>query len=160
MPGITALLHTHNDALRLGRALEILYACDELLIVDHASGDHTVHIAREYGASVIEAQLKDSANLYHESAQHPWILCLDPHESVSESLVATLLEWKLQPDSLPQDSAFSVQLREETAQGWTAHTTPHTRLVPRNWTRWHGMFPLHEPSAPILEGEILRFAFP
>jgi glycosyltransferase involved in cell wall biosynthesis len=160
MPAITALLHTRNDALRLGRALEILYACDEILIVDHNSSDATVHVAHEYGARIIEAQPNGALDRYLESAREPWILCLDPHESVSESLVATLLDWKLQPDSFLQNSAFSVQIREETAQGWTAHPTPHTRLVPRNWTNWQGVFPVHAPSAPILEGEILRFAFP
>ena len=37
MPPFTALLHTHNDALRLGRALETLFAGSEILIVDHHS---------------------------------------------------------------------------------------------------------------------------
>jgi glycosyltransferase involved in cell wall biosynthesis len=56
MASITALLHTHNDALRLGRALETLYACDEILLVDHGSRDDTVRIARQYGAKVVEAR--------------------------------------------------------------------------------------------------------
>jgi hypothetical protein len=33
MPKITALLHTHNDALRLGRALDSLRPCDEVLVI-------------------------------------------------------------------------------------------------------------------------------
>jgi glycosyltransferase involved in cell wall biosynthesis len=37
MPQLTALIHTHNDELRLGRALESLRPCDELLIFDHGS---------------------------------------------------------------------------------------------------------------------------
>jgi len=53
MPHITALLHTANDALRLGRALETLRACDEIMIVDHESSDATVRIAREYGAQIL-----------------------------------------------------------------------------------------------------------
>ena len=47
MPSITALLHTENDALRLGRALETLYTCDDILIVDYGSRDATVRVARE-----------------------------------------------------------------------------------------------------------------
>jgi glycosyltransferase involved in cell wall biosynthesis len=172
MPGITALLHTHNDALRLGRALEILYSCDEILIVDHDSRDATVQIAHEYGARVIgartieapiiEAQSGGSLDQYLDSVRQPWILCLDPRESISESLVATLFEWKSQPASSLQNSApaFSLRIREETAQGWTMHPTPHTRLVPRSWRRWEGAFPAPESSAPTLEGEILRFVFP
>ena len=55
MTSITALLHTHNDALRLGRALETVYACDDILIVDHGSEDSTVRVARDYGARVMSA---------------------------------------------------------------------------------------------------------
>jgi glycosyltransferase involved in cell wall biosynthesis len=55
MPPITALLHTRNDALRLGRALEMLLPCAEILIVDHDSGDATHRIAHQYGARIIGA---------------------------------------------------------------------------------------------------------
>ena len=55
MPPITALLHTKNDGLRLGRALEMLLPCAEILIVDHHSADATRRIAREYGARIVTA---------------------------------------------------------------------------------------------------------
>lgn len=160
MPGITALLHTHHDALRLGRALEILYPCDEILIVDHDSRDATVQVAHEYGARVIGMQANGSLDQYVEFVRQPWILCLDPRESVSEGLIATLFEWKSQISLQGSAPAFSVRIREETAQGWMTHPLPHTRLVPRNWTRWEGAFPAREPSALTLEGDILRFVFP
>lgn len=157
MPAITALLHTKNDALRLGRALEMLYLCDGIVIVDHGSHDDTVELARKYGACVVAACKEASPEQYLKSHQN-WMLCLDPHESISEGLVATLYEWKSQPSlSAP---AFSLSLREETAAGWVAHSIAQTRLVPANWTRWHGTLPANDPSAPILEGELLRFSFP
>ena len=53
MPRSRQLLHTENDALRLGRLLETLYPCDEILIVDHGSFDATSQVAREYGARII-----------------------------------------------------------------------------------------------------------
>ncbi len=52
MPPITAFLHTHNDARHLGRALESLRPCDEILIIDHGSTDSTLRVAREYGAAI------------------------------------------------------------------------------------------------------------
>jgi glycosyltransferase involved in cell wall biosynthesis len=55
MPPITALLHTTNDALRLGRALETLLPCAEIIIVDHHSADATRRIARDYGARIVTA---------------------------------------------------------------------------------------------------------
>ena len=48
MPSITALIHTSNDALRLGRLLETLYPCDTIVVVDHRSQDKTLRLAREY----------------------------------------------------------------------------------------------------------------
>jgi len=157
MPAITALLHTENDALRLGRTLETLYPCDDILILDHGSRDATVRLARDYGARVVDAGIGTSPERHLPTASSGWILCLDPHESLTESLAATLYEWKSLP---PAAAAFSVFLREETAEGWIEIPTGQTRLVPANWTRWQGRLPVTDQSALALEGELLRFAFP
>jgi hypothetical protein len=167
MPSITALLHTKNDGLRLGRALETLYACDDILVIDHGSRDATVRVAREYGARVVTATAGTSPAEYLRLAGLPsrnptWILCLDPRESLTEKLAASLFEWKrASPDSNPSAArAFSMFLREETAEGWLQHPAPQTRLVPHDWKHWQGTHPIAEPSALVLEGELLRFAFP
>ena len=57
-------------------------------------------------------------------------------------------------------SAFSVFLREETAEGWVEVPTAQTRLVPQGWSSWKGRFPANAAAAVPLEGELLRFAFP
>lgn len=162
MPRITALLHTENDALRLGRALETLYACDEVLVVDHGSRDSTMRVARQYGARVVSASTETSQRDYCRSASPGWVLCLDACESLSEKLAASLFEWKTESSHSKASTApaFSVFLREETAEGWVEVPTAQTRLVPANWNLWKGRYPLHEPSAPPLEGELLRFVFP
>ena len=172
MASITAVLHTENDALRLGRALETLYACDEILVVDHGSRDGTVRLAREYGARVVGGRHGASAGDYLRAAAAKvtgvgptgprWILCLDPHESLTEKLAASLFEWKSESFHEKGDSAraFSVFLREETAEGWVEVPVAQTRLVPQDWSRWHGKFPIADPSALTLEGEVLRFVFP
>jgi len=160
MPAITALLHTENDALRLGRCLETLYPCDHLLVVDHGSSDETVSVAREYGARVVGARPGAGPVQYFQAADPDWILCLDAHESVSESLAASLYEWKLRATDSPATGAFSVFLREEQKDGWLQVPVAQTRLVPRDWKRWEGHFPCPDSSALTLEGELLRFAFP
>jgi len=157
MPAITAILHTENDALRLGRALETLYPCDDLLVIDHGSRDRTVQIARAYGARVADARTGATPEQYLAASFSGWLLCLDARESLTESLAATLYEWKSLPPSAP---AFSVFLREETAQGWIEIPTAQTRLVPAGWSHWHGRMPVTDRSALALEGELLRFAFP
>ncbi len=158
MPPITALLHTENDAIRLGRALEMLYPCDEIVIIDHGSHDGTIKLAHEYGAHVVEAEARALQERYLQHVHHGWILCIDPREAVTESLVATFFEWKSQ--LAHPSTPFSIHIREETTTGWIARPTPETRLVPANWTRWHGKFPANDPSAVLLEGELLWFAFP
>jgi glycosyltransferase involved in cell wall biosynthesis len=167
MPLITALLHTKNDALRLGRALETLYACDDILVIDHGSRDATVRIAHEYGARVIAATAATSPAEYLRSARLPstnptWILCLDPRESLTEKLAASLFEWKSESidETASAPRAFSVFVREETPEGWLEIPVPQTRLVAHDWKHWQGIFPIGEPSALLLQGELLRFAFP
>jgi glycosyltransferase involved in cell wall biosynthesis len=159
MPTITAIIHTNNDALRLGRALEMLYPCDEIIVVDHASRDKTVYVAREYGAKVIAAKTGALPTHYLPAAGSEWILCLDPRESLTESLAASLFEWKTETVDASV-SAFSVFLREETREGWVENPAAQTRLVPAAWNRWKELLPSNDPSAVALEGQLLRFALP
>jgi glycosyltransferase involved in cell wall biosynthesis len=159
MPPITAVLHTHNDAMRLGRALETLCPCDEILIIDHHSTDGTRHVAREYGAKITLASTDSVNDGFVRKMAIGWLLVLDPRESLTEALSAALFEWKASAIE-PAGSAFSVFRREETSDGWVQHPQPQTRLVPAHWSRWDGYFPRTDPSAVSLDGELLRFAFP
>ena len=164
MPAITALLHTRNDALRLGRALETLLPCDEILVVDHGTHYPTRRIAREYGARIVSAKPDITPGQCLHFARHDWILCLEPRESISEALAASLFEWKAEwkpeSQSVPETTAFAVFLREEAPHGWQLNPTPQTRLVPRHWNHWQGLLPATEPRVTILEGVLLRFTLP
>ncbi|HKU28395.1 MAG TPA: glycosyltransferase [Candidatus Sulfotelmatobacter sp.] len=158
MPGITALVHTHNDALRIGRCLETLYPCDEILIVDHGSSDGTVRVAQEYGARIARAGIEPGHLQARDLAGCDWLLCLDARESLTESLAASLYEWKT--ESPAANSAFSIFVREETAEGWIENPRPQTRLVRSIWDEWQGRLPANEGSACTLEGDLLRFVLP
>jgi glycosyltransferase involved in cell wall biosynthesis len=163
MPPITALLHTTNAALRLSRALETLLPCAEILIVDHASSDTTIRVAREYGARVVLADVRPSSNHDHylDQALYDWILCLDPSESITEGLQATLFEWGSSPTlSVRGKASFSFFVREQIAEAWRTHPIPETRLIPRGWTLWNGNLPAYDPSSTPLDGELLRLAYP
>jgi glycosyltransferase involved in cell wall biosynthesis len=160
MPPITALLHTANDALRLGRALETLRACEEIIIVDHDSSDATLRIAREYGAQILCGKNGADPRSYLQSARYNWILCLEPLESISEGLEATLYEWRSATDVDSNAAGFAVSIRDETSDGWLDHPSLQTRLVPKTWNRWNGRLPADDPSAIALDGSILRFIFP
>lgn len=165
MASITALLHTHNDNSRIGRCLETLYPCDGIVVVDHGSCDGTLETAREYGARVVTAEVDVAPNFYFRFAPEGWIFCLNTRESVSESLAASLFELKSELTSGAKQArnpptVFSVLVREETADGWIDLPDPRTRLVPYEWSRWEGRFPISDPGASPLEGPLLRFSFP
>ena len=134
----------------------MLFPCDEIVIVDHGSDDRTAAVAREYGARI--AAESDSWS-YPSLVRGEWIFSLDPRESITEALAASLFEWKL--ESVPANArAFSVYRREETTAGWIQDPVAQTRLVRADWNRWAGNFPEPEASAVALEGELLRFVFP
>ena len=158
MAAITALLHTLNDATRIGRALETLRPCDEILIVDHGSLDQTVRIARDYGARVLPAII---ANREHApETQCEWIFCLRPTESLSEGLEASLFEWKVYEEfELASVMGGAVVVREEDRGNWT-EGAPELRLVRRNWGSWERGFPVGERGWMLLQGDLLRFRQP
>src|SRR5205085_4134357 len=94
MPKISAILHTSNDAQRIGRALESLRPCDEVVVIDHDSTDGTAEVARKQGATVRTRIAGVQPGAYVHDLSHDWVLSLQPNEALSESLEASLLEWK------------------------------------------------------------------
>ena len=157
MPKITAIIHTKNDARRIGRALESLGSCDEVLVVDHGSEDETAKIVREHGGNLETAVPGVSHGTYLVDAKHDWILCLLPSESLSDGLEASLFEWK---ERDPGDATgFAVEVREEADNGWNS-TGTHTRLANRTRVNWVTDLPPDEPNAKKLAGEVLRFKNP
>jgi len=157
MPPITAIVHIRNDATRLGRTLESLRPCDEILVVDHDSTDDSLRIAREYGAKIQSAHPRESADSYLAKASCDWILCILPSETLTEGLEASLYEWKLaSPAEVANIPAAAVVVREERAGGWS-DGAPCTRLVPRRWSLWDGELPRHPLDSMLLQGDLLRF---
>src|SRR5258707_15702492 len=93
MPQITGLLHTANDALRLGRALATLLPCSEILIVDHHSSDATLRIARQYGARIVSADCDTASADYLDLARHDWIFCMEAGGSLTRGPSANPFGW-------------------------------------------------------------------
>jgi glycosyltransferase involved in cell wall biosynthesis len=157
MPPISALLHTLNDGAHIGRALESLRACDEIVVVDRGSSDDCVRIAREYGARVLRAEECEQP---HRLAVCPWVLCVLPTELVSEGLESSLYEWKLYAETdVARVAAGSVFVREEVEGEW-GDAIPETRLIRRDWTEWNGILPRECRSSMVLQGDLLRFRKP
>jgi glycosyltransferase involved in cell wall biosynthesis len=158
MPKISALLHTHNDALRLGRALDSLRPCDEVLIIDQDSEDNTEKVAREHGATFKTAIAGVTSGAYAMDAAHEWILCLHCNEALSDELEAALIEWK---EVEPEETlvCYSVPIRAENGSGWEKQS-PEVRLVNRKRMNWVGDMPPDQSCGAMLSGHILSFREP
>jgi glycosyltransferase involved in cell wall biosynthesis len=158
---ISALLHAKNDAQRIGRALDSLRPCDEILVIDHDSEDDTAKIARDHGAKVKKAVQGVEDGTYATDASHDWILCILPCEALSEGLEASLLSWKHQfegdeKEKSPTGPALAFPLRRETEEGWE-NSPPQTRLVNRQVINWTAALPPDANGAVVLPGDLLHF---
>jgi glycosyltransferase involved in cell wall biosynthesis len=157
MPKITALIHTLNDGTRLGRALDSLRACDQVIVVDHGSTDNTEKVARDHGAEFKKAIPGVDRGAYAVDAAHDWIFCLRPDESFSEPLEAAVFEWK----SAEHEDApvYNVKVREESDSGWKT-LAAESRLVNRAKINWTGDLPPNASGDHLLQGDLLRFHHP
>ena len=156
VPKITALIHAYADAERLGRTLDSLRPCDQVLVVTH-DDEATQEVARAHGAT-LKAGVEGVANgVYLVDAANDWIFCIRPDEALSEALEAALFEWKEKDPG--ETIGYSVALREETASGWKP-CAPQMRLVNRGLLNWTTELPPNNPAAPLLAGDLLRFSKP
>jgi glycosyltransferase involved in cell wall biosynthesis len=159
MSKISAIIHTENDERRIGRALESLRACDEVVVVDHDSNDRSREIAREHGATVKKGVPGVEPGAYIIDLRHDWVLCLLPNEAIGESLEASLLEWKHQDHESDSSVGYCMAIREENESGW--HDLPvEMRLANRKRINWSAQLPPNQCTGPALAGEVLRFFKP
>jgi glycosyltransferase involved in cell wall biosynthesis len=92
-PWISLCMIVRNERPRLGAALESVRGlADELIVVDTGSTDGTQDLARQMGASVVEApwsgDFSAARNVGLDRARGPWILVLDADETLSSGACA------------------------------------------------------------------------
>ena len=159
MPKISAILHTHNDAQRIARALESLRPCDEVVVVDHDSSDQTAEVARQHGANVKASVPGVQPGAYVNDLRHDWVLCLQANEALSEGLEASLFEFKENKDDAEQVMGYAVELREETDSGWR-NCGRQLRLANRKRINWADPLPAIPGDGHVLAGDLLRYKEP
>lgn len=154
MPKLSAIIHTRNDAARLGRLLETLRPCDQVLIVDDTADDSVEKVARQYGSALRKCIPGVTPGAYSMDTLHEWVLCLQPNESLSEGLEASLFSWK-EGDPKRED-VFAMTVREEKEGQWT-DLPSEVRLINRCCINWTGILPPNLEGAFVLPGHLLRF---
>jgi len=157
MPKISAIVHTRNDAPRLGRLLETLRPCDQVLIIDDSTDDSVQKVAHEYGAALRKCISGVTPGAYAMDAIHEWILCVLPNESLSEGLEASLFSWK--EGEPKREDLFAMTIREEKEGQWS-ELSSEVRLINRCCVNWTGKMPPNLEGAFVLPGHLLRFDHP
>lgn len=157
MPSLSVLVHAESDAQHLGRLLETLRPADEVLVVDHAGAEAIRKVTHQYGAKLLPAVPGVDHGAYAVNCRHDWVLCLLASESLSESLEASLFEWKREDQEAAE--SFAIPLREQHQSKWRT-LDAETRLVNRCTVNWQGKLPPTLQGAIPLSGHLLRFADP
>jgi len=97
-PAVSVIVTTFNEEANIAGCLETLLWCDEILVVDSFSTDHTPEIARAYPqVRFVQRTYFGSAsqkNWAMDEVQHDWILIFDADERCTPELqdeIETLL---------------------------------------------------------------------
>lgn len=93
---VSGLIITYNEERNIGEVLPCFDFCDEIIVVDSFSTDHTVAIAETFPkVKVIQHKFEDFAsqrNIALQHAQNDWVLFLDGDERITPALRAEIIE--------------------------------------------------------------------
>jgi glycosyltransferase involved in cell wall biosynthesis len=116
---LSIVIITHNEEANIGRTLESVRPLvgdgkGEIIVVDSGSTDHTVEIAKSFGANVFIEEWKGFAaqkNSAIDKAVSSWVLSLDADEEISPRLaedIAALLRTPSRPSGffIPRKNMF------------------------------------------------------
>ncbi len=93
---VSVIVMTRNEGARLSRCLEALRPFSEVFVVDSASTDGTVALARSFGATVVPFDWngrypkKKQWSLETLPFRHDWVLYVDADEIVTPGLCAEI----------------------------------------------------------------------
>ncbi len=157
---LSAVILSHNDENHIEKALKSVDFCDEILVVDDFSSDHTLKKVNKSKAKLIQRKLdKDFAkqrNFALSQTRGDWVLFVDADEEVSEPLKKEIVKEVNQTDNNERKSAYYIKRRDywwgrelkfgETAQ---ARNRGIIRLIKKNSGQWEN--PVHETFASIAQ---------
>ena len=128
---LSVIILTHNEEINIGRCLDSVSWCDDVVVVDSHSSDSTVGIAKSKGARVILRKFDNYANqrnfaLTKIEYKHSWAMMLDADEIVPNDLVKEL-ESALASckDSV---TIFRVRRKDFFMGQWLKHSTNYSSL--------------------------------
>src|ERR1700729_3108273 len=110
---LSVAIVTLNEEDNLERTLASVRFADEIVVVDSGSTDHTVEIARSFGAKVFPEAWKGFAlqkNSAIDKCVETWVLSLDADEELTEELQAEIRSM-LETDAVTVPAVDGYRLR-------------------------------------------------
>lgn len=123
---LSAIVITHNEESNIQDCLKSLSFVDEIIVVDHASTDRTVEIARRLGAKVHSTEDWPGFGLQKNRAlalaTGDWVLSIDADERVTDGLRTGLTEALTDCQAVtafqfPRESSYCGQFMRHS--GWS-----------------------------------------
>ena len=159
---VSAIIVCYNEEDNIGRCLNSLRWCDEIVVVDSFSTDRTVEICRQFTNIIIQrewAGYRDQKAFAHSKATKDWVLMIDSDEEVTPELKKEILEQLAVAGTLCAGFLLPRLVfyldRWWRRGGW--YPDYGVRLFRRDRARWGGT----EPHANILvDGPVRRLRNP
>jgi glycosyltransferase involved in cell wall biosynthesis len=160
---LSAVLITRNAAALLDACLESIAFADEIVVVDSASSDATVQIARKRGARVVQKEWLGFGRQKQyavEQAANDWVLCLDADERVSPELAASIQAAL----AAPAATIYMMPRRNRFLGRWLSHGEGYPDWSPRLFNRMNARWSddlVHEKvlfavTPGTLEGDLMH----
>src|SRR5262245_43848810 len=89
MSKVAAVIITFNEEDNIGRCIESVRFCDEIVVVDSGSSDQTVEIAKKFTTNVQSRKwpgYADQKNFALTLTTCDWVISVDADEEVSPDL--------------------------------------------------------------------------
>ena len=165
---VSAVIITLNEEAIIGETISRLWWCDEIIVIDSGSTDHTTEICEQNGCSVFYRAFNgfgEQKNYGVSKARNNWILCIDADEILSDALIDEIRqelcdqENKYAAFSIPRNLVFMNKVFEHGKES----SSDLIRLFDKTKGAWDGAV-VHEKvtvTGPVkkLQNKILHFSY-
>lgn len=162
MPRLSLIVISKNEEAAIARCLHSANFADEIVVVDHASTDRTVEIARAQGARVIVTPdwpgFGPQKNRALQKATGDWVLSLDADEWIEPMLAGEIRAAIARADAA---DGYEIPRRSRFCGRIVRHGDWRGDRVLRLFRRGRGRFSDdHVHERVIVEGRIARLSSP